>query len=159
MFEACAANKVLLMEAFMYRYTDRVAKTIQVLRSGALGEIKFISSTFRFLLSNPESIKFKPELGGGALYDVGCYPINFAGLVLDEITGSPSAALPESISVQSVSQHGVDTIFSALQQSILPASLPHYTAALTPRNGFIRKLSAPPALCKFRTPSSAIRAP
>jgi predicted dehydrogenase len=114
MFEACAANRVLLMEAFMYRYTDRVAKTIEVLRGGALGEIKFISSTFRFLLSNPESIKFKPELGGGALYDVGCYPINFAGLVLDEITGSPSAALPESISVQSVSQHGVDTIFSAL---------------------------------------------
>lgn len=114
MMEACAANKVLLMEAFMYRYTDRIAKAIEVLRSGALGEIKFITSTFRFLLANPESIKLKPELGGGALYDVGCYPINFTGMVLDEITHSQAAALPESISVQSVSQHGVDMIFSAL---------------------------------------------
>ncbi|HEX3720058.1 MAG TPA: Gfo/Idh/MocA family oxidoreductase [Verrucomicrobiae bacterium] len=114
MIEVCAANKVLLMEAFMYRYTDRIAKALEVLRSGALGEIKFITSTFRFLLANPESIKLKPELGGGALYDVGCYPINFTGMVLDEITHSQAAALPESISVQSVSQHGVDMIFSAL---------------------------------------------
>lgn len=114
MTEACAANKVLLMEAFMYRYTDRTAKTLEVLRSGVLGEIKFITSTFRFLLANPASIKLKPELGGGALYDVGCYPINFAGMVMDEITRSPAAALPESVSVQSVSEGGVDLIFSAL---------------------------------------------
>jgi predicted dehydrogenase len=116
MFEACATNKVLLMEAFMYRYTDRIAKAMEVLRSGVLGEIKFITSTFRFLLANPESIKLKPELGGGALYDVGCYPINFAGMVMDEVTHSPAAALPASVSVQSVSEGGVDMIFSALMK-------------------------------------------
>jgi predicted dehydrogenase len=114
MIAACAANKVLLMEAFMYRYTDRTAKTLEVLRSGELGEIKFISSTFRFLLDNPASIKFKPELGGGALYDVGCYPVNFTGLVLDQITRSQSPAVPQSVCVQSVSGGGVDLIFSAL---------------------------------------------
>jgi xylose dehydrogenase (NAD/NADP) len=74
---ACAANGVKLMEAFMYRYTDRTRKVLEVVRSGALGEIKFISSTFRFLLANPASIKLKQELGGGSLYDVGCYPVNF----------------------------------------------------------------------------------
>lgn len=114
MIAACAANKVLLMEGFMYRYTDRTAKTLEVLRSGVLGEIKFISSTFRFLLDDPASIKFKAELGGGSLYDVGCYPVNFTGMVLDEITGSWSSALPQSISVQCVSGRGVDMIFSAL---------------------------------------------
>lgn len=116
MIEACAGNNVLLMEAFMYRYTDRTAKALEVLRTGVLGEIKFITSTFRFLLANPASIKLKPELGGGALYDVGCYPVNFTGMVMDEITHSPAAALPESISVQSVSQGGVDMIFSALMK-------------------------------------------
>ena len=114
MMAACAANRVTLMEAFMYRYTDRTRKVQEVLRSGALGEIKFISSTFRFLLANPASIKFQPELGGGALYDVGCYPVNFAGMVADEIIGKPAAAVPESVSARCVRDHGVDVLFSAL---------------------------------------------
>jgi predicted dehydrogenase len=112
---ACAANGVLLMEAFMYRYTDRTRQVLEVLRGGALGEIKFIGSTFRFLLGNPASIKLKPELGGGSLYDVGCYPVNFAGMVMDEITrGQAGGALPESVSAQCVRNGGVDMICSAL---------------------------------------------
>jgi predicted dehydrogenase len=116
MIAACAANKVTLMEAFMYRYTDRTRQVLEVLRSGALGEIKFISSTFRFLLANPASIKFKPELGGGALYDVGCYPVNFIGMVADEINhaapgGSPA---PKTVSTECTRSGGVDMIFSAL---------------------------------------------
>jgi D-xylose 1-dehydrogenase (NADP+, D-xylono-1,5-lactone-forming) len=115
MTAVCAANKVLLMEAFMYRYTDRTRQVLEMLRGGALGEIKFISSTFRFLLANPASIKFKPELGGGSLYDVGCYPVNFTGMVMDAISnGQPGAALPEGISTQVVCQGGVDMIWSAL---------------------------------------------
>jgi D-xylose 1-dehydrogenase (NADP+, D-xylono-1,5-lactone-forming) len=115
MTAACAANHVLLMEAFMYRYTDRTRQVLEVLRSGALGEIKFIGSTFRFLLANPASIKLKPELGGGSLYDVGCYPVNFTGMVMDAITpGQPGGALPENISAQDVRQGGVDMIYSAL---------------------------------------------
>ncbi len=115
MTAACAANHVWLMEAFMYRYTGRTRQVLEVLRSGALGEIKFIGSTFRFLLGNPDSIKFKPELGGGSLYDVGCYPVNFTGMVMDEITGGhPGGAAPESISAQAVRQGGVDVIYSAL---------------------------------------------
>jgi len=112
---ACAANHVWLMEAFMYRYTDRTRQVLEVLRGGALGEIKFIGSTFRFLLANPASIKLKPELGGGSLYDVGCYPVNFTGMVMDEIgRGQPGAAVPETISAQCVRKDGVDLIYSAL---------------------------------------------
>jgi xylose dehydrogenase (NAD/NADP) len=116
MIAACAANRVTLMEAFMYRYTDRTRKVLDVLRSGALGEIKFVSSTFRFLLANPASIKLKPELGGGALYDVGCYPVNFVGMVVDEMAGKAGSSLPESISAESVRANGVDMIFSALMK-------------------------------------------
>ena len=112
---ACAANLVWLMEAFMYRYTDRTRQVLEVLRGGALGEIKFISSTFRFLLARPADIRSKPELGGGSLYDVGCYPVNFTGMVMDEITrGQPGGALPESISAQCARKDGVDMIYSAL---------------------------------------------
>ncbi|HXT11537.1 MAG TPA: Gfo/Idh/MocA family oxidoreductase [Candidatus Angelobacter sp.] len=115
---ACAMNRVLLMEAFMYRYTERTRKVLEVLRSGALGEIKFVSSTFRFLLSNPSSIKLKSDLGGGCLYDVGCYPVNFAGMVADEIAGGEpgQGALPREFSVQFERQAGVDVIFSGLMK-------------------------------------------
>ncbi len=122
MIAACAANKVTLMEAFMYRYTDRTQKVRDVLAGGVLGEIKFANSTFRFLLTNPASIKLKPELGGGALYDVGCYPVNFIGMVTDEIARSQSGksgvagAPPESISAECVRAGGVDMIFSALMK-------------------------------------------
>lgn len=116
MIAACAANRVTLMEAFMYRYTERTRKVIEVLRSGVLGDIRQVNSTFRFFLTNPASIKLKPELGGGALLDVGCYPVNFIGLVVDEATRSAPGAgpAPESVAVECVRASGVDEEFSAL---------------------------------------------
>jgi predicted dehydrogenase len=116
MIAAAAKHGVTLMEAFMYRYTDRTAKVREVLRSGALGEIKSVSATFRFLLNRPGSIKLQPELGGGALYDIGCYPVNFIGLVADEIAGRPGSgvAQPEFVSAECVREGGIDVNFSAL---------------------------------------------
>ena len=118
MTAACAASKVTLMEAFMYRYTDRIAKVRDVLRGGELGGIKFINASFRYPLDRPESIKWKPELGGGSLYDVGCYPINFIGMVADENAGKPGSgeARPESVSAEWVRAGGIDVIFSGLMK-------------------------------------------
>lgn len=120
MIAACTAHGVTLMEAFMYRYTDRIRQVLAVLRSGDLGEIRFVNSTFRFLLTNPASIKLKPELGGGALYDVGCYPVNFIGLVADEMAREKAGdacvgcAQPESVAVECVRAGGIDSILSAI---------------------------------------------
>jgi len=114
MVAACAAHGVTLMEAFMYRYTDRTRQVCAVLRSGELGEIKFVEATFRFLLANPASIKLRPELGGGALYDIGVYPVNFAGLVADEIGGGPGSSRPEAVAATCVRRGGIDEIFSGL---------------------------------------------
>jgi xylose dehydrogenase (NAD/NADP) len=116
MIAAAEKHGVLLMEAFMYRYTDRTAKVREVLRSGALGEIKAINATFRYPMTNAASIKLKPELGGGALYDVGCYPVNLIGLVTDEMAGRPGSGSvqPESVSVECVHSGGVDVSLAAL---------------------------------------------
>lgn len=118
MIDACSAGGVRLMEAFMYRYTARTRTVREVIRSRVLGEIRFIASTFRFLLTNPSSIKLRPELGGGALYDVGCYPLNFTGMVLGELVRlgemAPEQALPEHLSAEFSMAEGVDEIFSAL---------------------------------------------
>ena len=116
MIAACTANQVTLMEAFMYRYTDRVARVIEVIRSGVLGEIKFINASFRFPLDRPDSIKWNPALGGGALYDIGCYPINFIGLIADEMAGRPGSGItrPESVAAECVHERGIDVSFSGL---------------------------------------------
>jgi predicted dehydrogenase len=50
----------------------------------------------------------EPELGGGSLYDVGCYPVNFAGM----ITGS----VPVSIAAKAEFQNGVDVLLSSILQ-------------------------------------------
>ena len=115
MIAAAAQHGVRLMEGFMYRYTDRTAQVRAVLRSGVLGEIRFVNASFRYPMNNPDSIKLKPELGGGSLYDVGCYPVNLIGLIADEMAGQPDsgAAQPESVAVECVRRGGVDLAFSA----------------------------------------------
>ncbi len=116
MIAACRANGVLFMEAFMYRYTARTQKVLEVLRSGVLGDIRFIHSEFRFLLNRAADVRRAAPLGGGSLYDVGCYPLNFIGLVLDTISGSAPGAgpRPDSLQAQCVDANGVDEMFSAL---------------------------------------------
>ena len=99
----------------MYRYTDRVRQVLAVIEQGVLGEIRFVEAGFHFLLADPASIALQPELGGGALYDVGCYPVNFAGLVVDAAAGAaPGTVRPESVAVECVRRGGVDVLFSAL---------------------------------------------
>ena len=113
---ACRANGVVYMEAFMYRYSARTQKVFEVLRSGVLGEIRFIEAQFRFLLNRDGDVRREAVLGGGALYDVGCYPVNFIGMVMDATTGKPpgTGPRPESVQAQSVDVNGVDEMFSAL---------------------------------------------
>ncbi len=117
MIVACETHRVTLMEAFMYRYTPRTQQVIEILRRGVLGDIKQVNASFRFRLNRP-SIKLQPELGGGSLYDVGCYPINFVGMVVDTLAGGAPAAggQPAKIAVDCVREYGIDLSFSALLQ-------------------------------------------
>ncbi|GMV05118.1 MAG: hypothetical protein AMXMBFR53_13980, partial [Gemmatimonadota bacterium] len=66
----------LLMEAFMYRFHPRTERVLALVREGALGPIRAIRSAFTFRLTRPDNIRLRPELGGGALMDVGCYCVN-----------------------------------------------------------------------------------
>jgi predicted dehydrogenase len=69
-------NGVGLMEAFMYRFHPQLTRVQELIQSGAIGKPRLIHSAFSFRLTNPDNIRLKPELGGGALMDVGCYCVN-----------------------------------------------------------------------------------
>jgi predicted dehydrogenase len=72
----CKAKNVKLMDGFMWPHHPRTAKLRQFLDSGGIGEVRRVSGTFTFSLPlEPGNIRLKPELGGGSLLDVGCYPV------------------------------------------------------------------------------------
>lgn len=75
---AAAAEEagVLLMEAFMYRFHPRTEQVVSMLRGGRVGDLRSVRSAFTFRLQNPDNIRLDPDLGGGALMDVGCYCVN-----------------------------------------------------------------------------------
>jgi xylose dehydrogenase (NAD/NADP) len=82
MFDAAEEAGVLLLEAFMYRFHPQIDRTIEILRSGRLGEIRTVRSAFTFKNANPaDDYRWDFRLGGGALYDVGCYPVSAARTV------------------------------------------------------------------------------
>jgi len=76
MNEVARKHNVLLMEAFMYRFHSQTLRVIELVRARAVGELRFIHAAFTYRLSNFSNIRFQPELGGGALMDVGCYCVN-----------------------------------------------------------------------------------
>jgi len=84
MIAACREGGVKLMEAFMYRFTVKIAKLKELLASGTIGEVRHIHSTFRFVMQEGPNIRLDPALGGGSLWDVGCYPVNLIGMILQD---------------------------------------------------------------------------
>lgn len=69
------ADKVHIMEGFMVRFHPQWLRTRELVRSGALGELRAVQAFFSFFNRQPDNIRNRPESGGGALYDIGCYPI------------------------------------------------------------------------------------
>lgn len=106
MIEACRENKVMLMEAFMYRFTTKTKKLQELLHSGVIGDIKHIGATWRFVLEDNSNVRLNESLGGGSFRDVGCYPVNLIGMILNDE--------PLSVCAKKVSFQGVDMALSAV---------------------------------------------
>jgi predicted dehydrogenase len=85
---AARDNDVFLMEAFMYRCHPYVARLVELLKSGAIGEVRHIQAAFSTQHAyDPGSRLFANELGGGSILDVGCYCVSLARLVAGAAAG------------------------------------------------------------------------
>jgi xylose dehydrogenase (NAD/NADP) len=96
---------VVVAEAFMYRHHPQTRKVIELVRGGAIGRLRRIRGAFTFNLSREGDVRLVPELGGGSLWDVGCYPVSYARLVA-------GSAPVEAFGWAVVGPTGVDLSFS-----------------------------------------------
>ena len=88
MVRACANEGVLLMEAFMYRLHPSWEAVRELVASGRIGRLRAVQSWFSYFNDDPNDIRNVAELGGGALYDIGCYSINLSRMLFgSEPTG------------------------------------------------------------------------
>lgn len=107
MVDTAKINNVALLEAMWTRYLPHIAKVREILVSGVLGEIQTVEADHGQRLADQNIARLvDPDLGGGALLDLGIYPISFAHMVL---------GVPKQITASAVmTKRGVDAQTSAI---------------------------------------------
>ena len=83
LFALAKEKNLLITEAIWTRYMPSRKMINEIIESGVIGEVTSVTANLNYTISNVERIR-KPELAGGALLDVGVYPINFASMVLGD---------------------------------------------------------------------------
>jgi predicted dehydrogenase len=82
-----AARGRLLWEAFVFPFQAQHERIVDLVAGGAIGRLVEIDSAFHFRLGREQDIRLTAALGGGALADVGCYPIRLAHELLGPADG------------------------------------------------------------------------
>jgi predicted dehydrogenase len=67
----------VVAEAFMYRHHPQTLQAQELVQSGSLGTLKLLRGSFSFQLTRAGDIRLDPSMGGGSIWDVGCYPISY----------------------------------------------------------------------------------
>ncbi len=82
MVSAAEASEGHLLEAFHYRFHPAALALLDIIHSGKIGPLKTISGLFNVSIANThEELRYIPELGGGAMMDLGCYVLHFMRLI------------------------------------------------------------------------------
>jgi D-xylose 1-dehydrogenase (NADP+, D-xylono-1,5-lactone-forming) len=76
MIDASRATGRLVLEAFVHRFHPQFDRLRTVVQGGALGALKWLRGSFTYNLRDMGDCRWDPALGGGALYDLGCYPLS-----------------------------------------------------------------------------------
>jgi predicted dehydrogenase len=91
---AAEKNRVKILEAYAYRAHPQFLKLLELVGKGAVGSVKLVRARYCFTLGAGETnIRWNKELGGGALWDVGGYPVSFARAVVGEAPVAAFASL------------------------------------------------------------------
>ncbi|MCV3239292.1 aldo/keto reductase [Mesorhizobium sp. ZC-5] len=116
MMHAARQAGTFLGEAFMYRLHPQTGKLVELVKSGAIGDVRMIKSSFGFAMPGfmPEHRLYANDLAGGGILDVGGYPVSMARLIAGAATGEPFAEPDKVVGVAHLGKSGVDEWASAL---------------------------------------------
>jgi predicted dehydrogenase len=78
---AAAHPKLKVMEAFMYRFHPQWQAAQKFVREGRIGQLRTIHTDFSYYNDDPQNIRNQADIGGGALMDIGCYPISLSRFI------------------------------------------------------------------------------
>ena len=109
---AQAAHKayVNVTEAFMWRFHPQHAYAKGAIADGAIGQVRLVRGAFSFTLDAPENVRFNAALGGGCVFDVGCYPVSAARFYFD--------SEPQVVSARGIidKARGIETSMACVMQ-------------------------------------------
>ena len=108
MIDVADAEGVTLMEAFMYRLHPSWQAVAELVASDEIGRLVSVQSWFSYFNDDATNIRNIREVGGGALFDIGCYSVNLSRLLFDAEPRHVSAALMRDPAT------GVDVLTSAI---------------------------------------------
>jgi len=93
--EAARRHGVFLMEAFMYRCHPQTRRLVELIREGAIGEVRVIQASFSFNMRglHPENVRQQNPAAGGGIMDVGCYTASMSRLLAGAAGGAPAEAV------------------------------------------------------------------
>jgi predicted dehydrogenase len=138
---AVAAAGVQLTEAFMYRHHPQQATVRKLLRTRAVGDLVAVEARLHFLLERTEEIdiRLRPDMGGGSLLDLGCYPVDFFGALLgtepDEVVAVAHRESPGGVDTRTAAALRYGDVLATLDCSF--DSPFHNTATLIGTDGRI----------------------
>jgi D-xylose 1-dehydrogenase (NADP+, D-xylono-1,5-lactone-forming) len=103
-FDAAERAGRLLTEAFMYRHNPQTKRVAELVREGAIGDLRVVRTAFSYSLYDAENIRLRTDVDGGSLMDVGCYCVSGSRLLAGE---------PETVHGQAyIGPTGTDWVFT-----------------------------------------------
>ena len=89
----------------MYRHNPQTARLVELVRDGAIGELRVVRSAFSYSLYDADNIRLRTDVDGGSLMDVGCYCVSGSRL----LAGEPETVLGQAY----IGPTGTDWVFTA----------------------------------------------
>jgi len=93
LIEARDRMRVKIGEAFMVRTHPQWLRARELVRSGAIGELRAIVSIFSYFNRDPKNVRNIAAIGGGGVYDIGCYPITMARFLFEREPARVAASI------------------------------------------------------------------
>ncbi|WIA99186.1 aldo/keto reductase [Curtobacterium sp. MCBA15_012] len=97
-----------LVEAFMYRFHPQTAALLDLVRTGAIGDVVHVDASFAFRAAERTGRLYDPATAGGGILDVGGYPVTMAAAVVQAATGVPVAEPVDLTATGTLGPTGVD---------------------------------------------------